>query len=61
VNRSQHGQAAQHDPGQDGRAAGRLGQPDRIAEGGRAGGRADQRLQVDEGAGDLGRETRAWP
>jgi hypothetical protein len=56
VHRPQQGQAAQRDPGQDGRAAGRLGQPDRVAEGGGAGGRADQRLQVDEGAGDLGRD-----
>lgn len=56
VNRPEQGQAAQRDPGQDGRAAGRLGQADRVAEGDGAGGRADQRLQVHEGAGDLGRD-----
>jgi hypothetical protein len=57
VNRSQQGQTAQHDPGQDGRATRRLGRPDRVAEGGGAGGRADQRFQVHEGAGDLGRDA----
>jgi hypothetical protein len=55
--RCQQRQAAQGDPGQDGRAPGRLGQADRVAEGGGAGDRADEWLQVDEGAGDPGRDA----
>jgi hypothetical protein len=51
----QERQAAQGDPGQDGRGAGGLGRAHRVAEDDGAGGRADERFQVHERAGDLGR------
>jgi len=61
--RCQQRQAAQGDPGQDGRAPGRLGQADRVAEGGGAGDRADEWLhrvaagqQAGLGHGERGRE-----
>jgi hypothetical protein len=55
--RPQQRQATQRDPGQDGHAPGRLGHAGRVAEDDHAGGHADQRLQVQEGAGDIGRDS----
>jgi hypothetical protein len=52
--RSQQQQAAQRDPGQDGRAPGCLCHADRVAEDHGAGGRTDEWFQVQERGGALG-------